>query len=265
MIKSILDVVHEKDKIILEHLHSKIGENPNIAWYPSAGDDFRDVIEAVTRTSIKADLFFHTDYHRKWVQLQTGEVFNDRVTIVTINKITELKFKRKVNYFVSPDYVDFPEDSYPRPKIYLLDVEIVCGHGIINKPVIYFFMENINFLVEVLLKFKISLSHLIKVREGCAWGGNRKSITIAYALLGELNVKHILVDNRTDVDHELIMTICAQNNLKPVKYKFTNARENRQIAEWSRFSVKILDLEIFPNELLTEDDFNNILEIIRRD
>jgi hypothetical protein len=263
MIKSLLDTVHEKDKIILEQLHSKIGENPNIAWYPSAGDDFRDVIEAVTRTRIKADLFFHTDYNKEHVKLRIGVVFKDNYTVVIIKNITELKFRENVNYFVNPDYVVSPDDSYNRPKIYLLDVEIECGHGIINKPVIYFFMENINFLKEVLLKFKLNLSHFIKVKEGCGYGGCKKSISVIYYFLGDLNVKHIFVDDRVFVDDQIIKEIQSQYKLKPVKYYFSNSRVKRAIADWSGFTIKILDVIISTDETLSDDDFNAILKTLQ--
>jgi hypothetical protein len=262
MIKSLFEVVHEKNQMVLDSLYSKVGENPNIAWYPSSGDDYRDIIEAVTRTETKADLFFHTDYNRVWVKLKPGVVFNDKYTIVTIKNITELKFRMNVNYYNNPDYVDFPEDAYRKPKIYLLDVEIDCGYGVINKPVIYFYMENINFLQEVLLKFKIKLSHFIKVREGCAWGGCKKSISIVYAFLGELDVKHIFVDNKVEIDLNIIEEICFQYKLKPVKYYFSNARTKRAIADWSGFRVKILDVVLLENETLSDEDLVDILKTI---
>ena len=57
MIKKILKAVNEEEEIILDSLQAQISDCPNIAWYPSAGDDFRDLIE-INRTKIDPDIFF---------------------------------------------------------------------------------------------------------------------------------------------------------------------------------------------------------------
>lgn len=263
MIKKILKAYNDQDEVILDLLQSQIGDCPNIAWYPSAGLDFRDLIE-VNRTQIEPDIFFHTDYNSSWVKIECGLVFNDDRTKVFIDRVTELKFKKKVNYIINHDYIDFPNDANPFPKIYLLDVIIESGFGEIRKPVVYFYMENINFLDEFLLKFKIKLSHFIKVREGCGLGGNRKSISIAYAFLGELKVKHILVDNEEHTDKELIKYISHKHDIIPIKYELKNPFQRRNIADWSGFSVKVLDVKLMTENSLSNDDLNEILKEIRR-
>lgn len=264
MIKNILKAFDKQDDIILDSLQTQIGDFPNIAWYPSAGLDFRDLME-VNRTQIEPDIFFHTDYSSNWVKFERGEVFNDQWTNVYIKGITELKFIKKINYRINPDFVDFPEHAYSRPKIFLLDVQIQSGfYGQINKPVIYFFMENINFLDEVLLKNNIKLSHFIKVREGCGMGGNRKSISLAYAFLGELKVKHILVDNQEHTDKELINTISRKHNLNPIKYELKNPSQMRYITDWSGFRVKVHDVKLMPANSLSSEDLDAILDKIRR-
>jgi hypothetical protein len=258
MIKKILKAVNEAEGIILDSLQTQIGDCPNIAWYPSAGTDFRDLIE-VNRTKIDPDIFFHTDYSSNWVKLKCGLLFNDERTKVFIDRITELKFRKKVNYFINQDYVDFPEDANPTLKIYLLDLIVESAFGVIRKPVIYFFMENINFLDEVLLKNKISLSHFIKVREGCGMGGNKKSISIAYAFLSELKVKHILVDNEEHTDRRLINSINIKHNIQPIKYELRYPSQPRNISDWSGFSVKVLDVILSPQDKLSNEDFEKIL------
>lgn len=263
MIKSLLKVVYKQDENILDELQSRIGRTPNIAWYPSAGLDFRDLIE-VNRTKIEPDIFFHTDYSSNWVELKCGLVFNDERTKVFIHNITELKFKKKVNYIINPNYVDFPEDANPLPRIYLLDLIVESGFGKLIKPVLYFFMENINFLDEILLKNNIKLSHFIKVREGCGMGGNRKSISIVYAFLGELKVKHILVDSEEHTDKELINYISCKHDIIPIKYELKNPSQRRNIADWSGFSVKVLDVKLMTENSLTNDDLDEILNKIRR-
>jgi len=258
MIKKILKAVNEEEEIILDSLQAQISDCPNITWYPSAGDDFRDLIE-INRTKIDPDIFFHTDYNSNWVKLQCGLVFNDERTKVFIDRVTELKFRKKINYVVNHDYVDFPEQANSTPKIYLLDLIVESGFGVIRKPVVYFFMENINFLDEILLKYKINLSHFIKVREGCAWGGNRKSISLAYAFLGELQVKYLLIDNEEHTDREIINTISQKHNINPKKYELKNASQRRNISSWSGLSVKVLDVILSPEDKLSNEDFEKIL------
>ena len=262
-IKSLLKAVWEQEETIMEELHQQIGVSPNIAWYPSAGLDFRDLIE-VNRTKNEPDIFFHTDYSSNSVKLKCGLVFNDERTKVFICRITELEFRKKINYLVSPEYVDIPEDPNPVPKIYLLDVKVESDFGELNKPVIYFFMENINFLDEILLKNKINLSHFIKVREGCGYGGNKKSISITYAFLGELKVKHILVDEKEDTDKELIKSISRKHDLQPRKYELKNISQRRDILDWSGNRVKVLDVVLTDNEKMSEEDLNKVIEIIRK-
>jgi len=262
MINSLLKAVSEQDENIIDELQSQIGHTPNIAWYPSAGLDFRDLIE-VNRTKIDPDIFFHTDYSRNSVKLQCGLVFNDDRTKVFIDRITELKFRKKINYVVNHDYVDFPQDANPSPRVYLLDLIVESGFGVIRKPVLYFFMENINFLDEILLKNKIGLSHFIKVREGCGMGGNRKSISITYAFLGILKVKHILIDKEEHTDRKLINSITLKHNIRPIKFDLRNPSQRRNISDWSGLSVKVLDVILTPEAPLNNEDLDRILIIIR--
>ena len=44
------------------------------------------------------------------------------------------------------------------------------------------------------IKNKIKISHFVKVREGCGFGGNKKSISIAYAFLSNFKTKYLLVE-----------------------------------------------------------------------
>ncbi len=44
-IKKIPKAYNEQDEVILDLLQSHMGDCPNIAWYPSAGLNFRDLIE----------------------------------------------------------------------------------------------------------------------------------------------------------------------------------------------------------------------------
>lgn len=264
MIETLLNTIHEQDDHVLGSLQARIGDSPNIAWYPSAGLDFRDLIE-VDRTQAQPDIFFHTDYDAKNVELRCGVLFEDINTRIYLHRITELAFKTPPVYVVNPDYVDFPELANPSPKVFLLDVEVNYQRGVLRKPVVYFFMENINFLDEVLLRHGIKLSHFIKVREGMAWGGNRKSITSAYAFLGNLNVKHVLIDDSADPDKNLIQKLLSKHGLKLIKFVLKNPAQRRNIDSWSNLDgVKVLNVFIHPNESLTDDDFEAAIQLCKK-
>ncbi len=264
MLNKLLKSAHIEGAKVVEELFAHLGDSPNIAWYPSAGHDFRDLME-VDRTQTQPDIFFHTDYDAKNVELRCGVLFEDVNTRIYLHRITELAFKTPTVYVVNSDYVDFPELANPSPKVFLLDVEVNYQRGRLRKPVVYFFMENINFLDEVLLRHGIKLSHLIKVREGMAWGGNRMSITSVYAFLGNLNIKHLLIDDSADPNATLIQYLSRKHGMIPVKYVLQNASQRRNIASWSNVGgVKVLDVFTYPNETLTDEDFDTAIQICRR-
>jgi hypothetical protein len=257
----IINLLEGIDNVAEEHFSKALIKNKteNIAWYPSSGNDFR-LLSETSRTSTEPNLFVYTDYNINLVKLTKGEIFNDGKSYVTVSDIHELKFKRKIKFSVSSDFVDFPDDAPEEPKIFFLDVTVESSLGIVKKPVIYFFMENINFLIEVLLKYKIEISHFVKVREGCGFGGNKKSISLVYPFLGILRAKHILVDDSVRIDNELVCSISKQLQINPVRYVLKNTSK-RNIYDWSGLRVKVFDV-IIQNELMSEMDLNEIVKNI---
>ena len=273
----------------LDKLFCSIGDDPRILWYPSAGDDYRDISELsnanIDRNNIRGriniatdyeitelpDIFVHTDYFKRWAKLRQGEIFNDDntgkddKTRVTIENLYELQFNNglNINYNVNEDFVVFPEEAPKSPEIYLLDVRINSDTlGEIRKPVFYFLFENINFLEEVLLRNRINISHIVKVREGCAMGGNKKSITVAYAFLSVLNTKYLIIDNHVeDFDFDLFMEL--KRELKrigiPVMDYKLEELEPRPRIHWSGKEVRIFKV-IGRGERLTRDRIEEILK-----
>ena len=242
-------------------LLKELGKDPNIAWYPSAGLDFRDLIE-VNRTSIKPDLHIHTDYHiRK--ELKVGEIFNYERTKVSIKNIEELKFKKSINYYVNPAFISCPEVSARKPLIFLLDVLVESNNAAIERPVIFINMENINFLDEILLKEQLRISHLIKICEGCGMGGNRKSISIVYAFFCDLSIKYLLVDHEEHTDFELIHHLANKHNLQLKNYHLRNISQKRNIADWSGFRAKVMKVVCNAEESLNDDRIREMLQIIK--
>lgn len=294
----------------LEELFKSIGPNPKILWYPSAGNDYRDLLELTdvrnnlkdsdiltptTKDNLKRgemekriniaidyklthlpDLFIHTDYNKKLVTLKKGVIFDDSKTQVQINELYPLKINDKfdIKYEINPEFVDFPQDAPKSPEIYLLDITLKSNIlGEIKRPVIYFLFENINFLQEILLKNKINISYIVKVREGCELGGNRKSITVAYTFLSILKTEYLIIDNEVYFDYKLAWKIAEKYGLidKDFDYEWawervadvplklsdfelkelTPVRPVTSSFKWSGNSVSVWEVNFFNNRRLT--------------
>lgn len=280
-ISELLEGKNRESQLRLEELFRLVGDNPRILWYPSAGNDYRDILELsnnnIDKNNIRGriniatdyeidppDIFVHTDYSKKWVNLRQGEIFNDGRTIVEIENLYELQFNNglDINYNVNKDFVVFPEHAPELPEIYLLDVRINSDTlGEIRKPVFYFLFENINFLQEVLLKNRINISHIVKVKEGCGLDGNRKSITVAYAFLSVLNTQYLIIDNQVeDFDFHLFMELRAELERIgiPVMDYELEELEPRPRIRWSGREVRIFKV-IGRGERLTRERMEEIL------
>lgn len=250
-LKKLLKGTDVESTLALEQLWQRIGPNPQIAWYPSAGLDLRDLFELRPQhAGISApDLFIHTDYKPDWRLInqpfegfQTG-VIEDRFEPEYFKEILEvypLTFTKRVKYRVEEQFVDFIHDAQVEPKVYLLRVKVKHGDNTIIQPVIYFVFENINFLDEVLLRYNIKISHLVKVREGCGLGGNRKSITIAYAFAAKLGLEFLICDNEAQPDLKLIDELTAKHKL--INYRFS-LEPIGSIANWSSLYVTVYRLD----------------------
>lgn len=268
MINKILSGKNKQAQIRLEALSNSLGDNPNILWYPSAGRDFRDILQlSPTRAQLHKvselpDLFIHTDYKPCWGHnwLKLGEVvYNDDKTSVRIENIFELQLIKKIQYSINPAFVSFPDDAPVEPTIYLLDILVTSNIlGEIRQTVIYFLFENINFLDEVILKNNIPISFLVKVREGCGFGGNRKSISVVYAFLSVLKTKYILIDTEEHTDFEIINQLKKKHNLSPLEYEL---KKTGLINSWSGFKVNIFST-LFGQQKLDEKGLKQILKKI---
>lgn len=237
----------------LDQLSQQLGDTPNILWYPSAGDDFRDMIEG-HRTPVEPDLYFHSDYNAspEFYQLKRGRVYSDDKTTIRIRDVQELEFVDAVNYHVSPEIASFPEHANKELKIFLLDMSAHIDSGSKTAKVIYFYMENINFMEEVLFKHNLKISHVVKVRDGSGYGGGLKSMTLLSAFFSELGVQYVYSDFQGQLDFELIDAIAKRNDLDLKKIKLVNIGQQRNIADWSQLSVKVQKVEHTDEDLTRE-------------
>jgi hypothetical protein len=165
---------------------------PRIAWYPAAGEDFRDLLflspqflNARTEPVSRAipDIYLHTDYF-PWTQPtfldfldsqrlfsdgRTSRLFSDGRTSITINHIEELP---RCDLPIHPDLVHFPQGGHATGRSVFLELAVHSHKlGSFEAPVIYCFAENAAFCAKKLLPQKAVVSHIVRVRYGGGYGG----------------------------------------------------------------------------------------------
>ena len=156
-------------------------EDPRVCWYPSAGQDFRDLLYLSRAYSTEypgllpdpepPELFLHTDYF-PW----TGSTFLDSRTVhlddrtgITVESIEELP---RCDLTLDDQIVDFPQGSVATGRVIFMWVRVESDQlGEQRVPVIYAFVENAAFCSDVMLPNAARISHLVHVRYGGGCGG----------------------------------------------------------------------------------------------
>lgn len=158
---------------------------PRIAWYPSAGEDFRAMLylhpnysilnPATEQEPAAPDIFLFTDYF-PWEFsrfLDKNFVYGDSRTSVIIESIEELP---NLMLPLHSEIVDFIEGSKATDRAVFMKIRINSDRlGKMTIPVIYAFAENEAFCAEKLLPNHAILSHIVHVRYGGGCGGGGKA------------------------------------------------------------------------------------------
>ncbi len=159
--------------------------DPRIAWYPSSGTDFRDLMylhsefakqnPASQPDPQEPDIFLHTDYF-PWKRskfLDTPEIYRDDRTRITVKAIEELD---RCDLTLDDQLVDSPKGSVATGRVIFLEVEVsstVLGNY--SYPVVYAFVDNASFCAKKMLPINARCSHIVHVRFGGGLGGGGKS------------------------------------------------------------------------------------------
>jgi hypothetical protein len=157
---------------------------PRIAWYPSAGCDFRDLLFLNSQYSTLSpsiepdpappDLFLHTDYY-PWSSstfLDEPSIYEDSRTSVSIQTIQELP---RCYIPLNSTLVHFPKGGSKTGRVFFLEIEVQSRMlGTFTRPVVYAFVENAAFCSKLIIPEHGRMSHIIHVRYGggCGGGGN---------------------------------------------------------------------------------------------
>jgi hypothetical protein len=185
--KLLLDLNGKNKGVFCRWLNDFNGE-PRIAWYPSAGQDFRDLLYLNSKFSDEnpaskpkprcPDIFLHTDYF-PWEAssfLDSRTIHLDDRTSVLVKSIEELP---QCELPLDDKIVDFPKVSHATGKVLFLEIEISSDVlGTFSAPVVYAFVENAAFCSKLVLPQGGRFSHVVHVRYGGGLGGGGKSTGI---------------------------------------------------------------------------------------
>lgn len=182
--KLLLNLNGNKNGAFSRWLNAFKGE-PRIAWYPSAGEDFRDLLylnsnfsrinPALRPDPEPPDIFLHTDYF-PWSAsnfLDDRTLYVDNRTLITVKSIEELP---RCDLALNEKIVDFPKGSQATGRVLFLNIKVVSTVlGDFSVPVVYAFVENSAFCATRILPHDATFSHIIHVRYGGGLGGGGKS------------------------------------------------------------------------------------------
>jgi hypothetical protein len=153
---------------------------PRIAWYPSAGSDYRDLLylseQYATKDPAGAEepaaptFFIHTDHGSFFDEqaFSSAELYKDYRTTVEVKTLEELP-----RCVIDPacGIVDASRDDSLTGRVVFMEIEVRSrALGLIKAPVVYAFCENEGFCAKVLLPLKSKISHIVQVRYGAGMG-----------------------------------------------------------------------------------------------
>jgi hypothetical protein len=205
--------------------------NENISWYPSAGFDFYDIYilnNELNRTNITPSVYIHSDFR------YNAEIFNNNG--VRMDDGLEFDF---VYYFeLKSEIIDFgqPHENIYRScdrnygRIFLINVNVKYNNcKLVNKYVIYFFVENNCFFETFIINQELKLSHIFS--QISKMEGDNPLSEFWRLLTLHPNVKYLISDNRLFInqdDFERLDKIEINNNLSLQGVDIINGAQYRR-------------------------------------
>lgn len=186
-------------------------DEPRIAWYPSAGQDFRDLLflnpnyvalhPAKSADPAPPNLFLHTDAmaRREGCFLNNPVLFEDGDrTCMRVVEIEELP-RCELPLLYHPLTMNEPGDMTHR--VFFLRVAVRCHRlGEFDAHVLYACAENMIFCAEFMLPAGARVSHLIQVRYGHWEGGARIGPAWLRPQIAKLGVEVFISDGTEELD-----------------------------------------------------------------
>lgn len=187
---------------------------PRIAWYPSAGNDYRALMYLSKAFSQfnpvqveepePPDLFLYTDFigDDKLGSFGQQVLYQDHHTLVmrdTVELVSHIPVPANQNL------IDGSTSHDLAGNVYFVTITVDSDRlGIFKTQLLYCFAENTFILKRYLLPLQAHISHLIHVRYGGGLGGSRASGVWLKRALGLLHAEvfiHDGTDHWQDGDH----------------------------------------------------------------
>ncbi|OGB69821.1 MAG: hypothetical protein A2486_04435 [Burkholderiales bacterium RIFOXYC12_FULL_65_23] len=154
----------------------RLDHEPRIAWYPSAGEDFRDLMylhpgfrelsPAAQPEPAAPSIFLHSDYF-PWKSsrfLDSRWLYRDHRTHISVKAVEELP---RLDLPLDPGIVHFPEGSSATGRVLFMQLEVNSDPlGCFSVPLIYAFVENAALCATRMLPHQARVSHIVHVRSG---------------------------------------------------------------------------------------------------
>lgn len=226
----------DNDGYFKKWLSNYDNHSPNIAWYPSSGLDFRDILyfnkEYADKNSkipdwVIPDLFIHTDFYkpdfdslftrnmirnftkplsrmeslfREYADLSGWHLFNDGRTSVRVVQFEVLKPIEINDYDLKHQnkLVTLDIDESHFKNVYYMKLDIGSDKfGHFESHLIYINILNETF-ANLLVNNNAEVSHITHVRYGSAFGGARALGSYLVNILPALKSKFFISDPYTD-------------------------------------------------------------------
>lgn len=189
--------------LLRKFLHDFQGE-PRIAWYPSAGRDFRPLLylhpeysrlfPAQGREPRPPDLFLFTDHLAYHMDFVDNEIITrgDRTTAY-IESIEELpRLTIPLHREITSDIIR-PNTN----RVYFMHIKIESNRlGSYSSPVVYAITENESFYCYKIAPNNAKISHIVHVVYGSGLGGGRATGAWLINVMQKLNCELFITDGR---------------------------------------------------------------------
>lgn len=204
MSKRLLQALNGNNTGKLAEYLKTLDHDPRIAWYPSSGEDFRDLLflhKSYNEENIGGkvpeppEFFIHTDYF-PWSNstfLDTPIIHDDQRTKITVTALEELP---GLNLPLDKEIVAF-DASHATGKILYLELQVESNRfGTFPARLIYAFVENEAFCARVVLPNAGRFSHVVRVVYGSSFGGGYTNGIWLKKILPRIGCEVFITDDR---------------------------------------------------------------------
>lgn len=225
MNKHIIDLISQTqggDDQLLNEFVKLSAANPNTLWYPSAGLDFRTILECGTARRSAYDfpapgIYIHSDHSLPDRLKRSASVLHEdgRTSVRVLERSGIMRIA-----------------SYPA-RLMLLQVD---SHlfGQVIAPLIYVHADNRDFFNNVLIANKVDISHFVKVREGCTY--HDRSINGELGRISQIGIRYALLDHQT-----AIVQLNAKRTADPFFWSYGQARADSSAMIVTPYHVSVAD------------------------